>query len=104
MRKYDVEVLKDSLDVEFPNANVMLLGDFNDDVDQSVIAGNPSSYQKMVEDTARYNTLTLEISKAGAFSYLSSGGFLDHIVVSNELTDEYVRKFDNGLRSKNRHT
>jgi hypothetical protein len=65
----------------------MLLGDFNDDVDQSVI-GNPSSYQKMVEDTARYNT-TLEISKAGAFSYLSSGGFLDHIV-SNELTDEYV--------------
>jgi hypothetical protein len=53
MRKYDVEVLKDSLDVEFPNANVMLLGDFNDDVDQSV-AGNPSSYQKMVEDTARY--------------------------------------------------
>jgi hypothetical protein len=30
----------------------MLLGDFNDDVDQSVIAGNPSSYQKMVEDTA----------------------------------------------------
>ena len=90
MRKYDVEVLKDSLDVEFPNANVMLLGDFNDDVDQSVIAGNPSSYQKMVEDTARYNTLTLEISKAGAFSYLSSGGFLDHIVVSNELTDEYV--------------
>jgi hypothetical protein len=41
----------------------MLLGDFNDDVDQSV-AGNPSSYQKMVED-ARYNTLTLEISKAG---------------------------------------
>jgi hypothetical protein len=36
IRKYDVEVLKDSLDVEFPNANVMLLGDFNDDVDQSV--------------------------------------------------------------------
>lgn len=90
MRKYDVELLKDSLDVEFPNANVVLLGDFNDDVDQSVIAGNPSSYQKMVEDTARYNTLTLEISKSGAFSYLSSGGFLDHIVVSNELTDEYV--------------
>lgn len=90
MRKYDVELLKDSLDVEFPNANVMLLGDFNDDVDQSVIAGNPSSYQKMVEDVSRYNTLTLEISKSGAFSYLSSGGFLDHIVVSNELTDEYV--------------
>ena len=90
MRKYDVELLKDSLDVNYPDANIILLGDYNDDVDQSVIAGNPSSYQKLVEDTARYNVLTLDISKAGAFSYLSSGGFLDHILVSNELTDEYV--------------
>ncbi len=89
-RKYDVELLKDSLDLQYPDANLIILGDYNDDVDQSVIAGNPSSYQKMVEDVTRYNTLTLEISKAGAFSYLSSGGFLDHIVVSNELTDEYV--------------
>ncbi len=90
MRKYDVELLKDSLDVNYPDANIILLGDYNDDVDQSVIAGNPSSYQKLVEDTAKYNTLTLDISIAGAFSYLSSGGFLDHILVSNELTDEYV--------------
>jgi hypothetical protein len=30
--------------------------------------GNPSSYQKMVEDT-RYNTLTLEISKAVCFVF-----------------------------------
>jgi hypothetical protein len=90
MRKYDVELLKDSLDVNYPDANLIILGDYNDDVDESVIAGNPSSYQKMVEDTARYNPLTLEISKAGAFSYLSSGGFLDHIIISNELTTDYV--------------
>jgi hypothetical protein len=90
MRKYDAELLKDSLDVEFPNANFMILGDFNDDVKASVIAGNPSSYQKIVEDTSHYNPLTLEISKAGAYSFLSSGGFLDHIVISNELTDQYI--------------
>lgn len=90
MRKYDAELLKDSLDVHYPNANLIILGDYNDDVDESVIAGNPSSYQKMVEDTAHYNALTLEISKAGAFSYLSSGGFLDHITISNELTTDYV--------------
>lgn len=90
MRKYDAELLKDSLDVEFPNANFMILGDFNDDVKSSVIAGNPSSYQKIVEDTNRYNTLTLGISQAGAYSFLSSGGFLDHIVISNELTDQYI--------------
>jgi hypothetical protein len=90
MRKYDAEFLKDSLDAEYPNANFMILGDYNDDVDVSVISPNPSSYQKMVEDTDRYNALTLEISKAGAYSYLGSGGFLDHIIVSNELTSEYV--------------
>jgi hypothetical protein len=90
MRKYDAELLKDSLDVNYPDANLIILGDYNDDVDESVIAGNPSSFQKMVEDTARYNPLTLEISKAGAFSYLSSGGFLDHITISNELTPDYV--------------
>jgi hypothetical protein len=90
MRKYDAEFLKDSLDAHYPDADFMILGDYNDDVDVSVIAGNPSSYQKLVEDTARYNTLTLDISKAGSYSYLGSGGFLDHIITSNELNDEYV--------------
>ena len=90
MRKYDVELLKDSLDVHYPNANIILLGDYNDDVDQSVIAGRSSTFEKYVLDTEKYNVLTLEISRAGAFSFLSSGGFLDHILVSNELSDEYV--------------
>jgi hypothetical protein len=90
MRKYDVEFLKDSLDAHYPDTDFMILGDYNDDVKASVIAGNPSSYQKLVEDTARYNALTLDISRAGVYSFLSSGGFLDHIITSNELTDEYV--------------
>jgi endonuclease/exonuclease/phosphatase family metal-dependent hydrolase len=90
MRKYDAKVLKDSLDANYSNANFMILGDFNDDVKASVIAGNPSSYEPIVTDVTNYNTLTLEISKAGAYSFLSSGGFLDHIVISNELTDQYI--------------
>ena len=89
-RKYDVDVLKDSLDAQYPDANLIILGDYNDDVDESVIAGKPSTFQKIVEDVTRYNPLTLDISKAGAFSYLSSGGFLDHIIISNELTADYV--------------
>jgi hypothetical protein len=90
MRKYDVQLLKDSLDVHYPNSNLMILGDFNDDVKASVVKPNPSSYEAFVNDTNNYNTLTLGISQAGAYSYLSSSGFLDHIVVSNELTDEYI--------------
>ncbi|MDQ5930124.1 MAG: hypothetical protein QG594_1907, partial [Bacteroidota bacterium] len=70
--------------------NFMILGDFNDDVKASVITPNPSSYEALVNDTNRYNALTLGISQAGAYSFLSSGGFLDHIIISNELTAEYL--------------
>lgn len=90
MRKYDTQVLKDSLDAHYPNANLILLGDYNDDVKASVIAGQPSSYEAFVTDTNNYKALTLEISQAGAYSFLSSGGFLDHIMISNELADQYV--------------
>jgi hypothetical protein len=92
MRKYDAQVLKDSLDAHYPNSNLIILGDFNDDVKESVIAGQVSSYESFVNDKVNYNPLTLEISKAGAYSFLSSGGFLDHIVISNELTDQYIDK------------
>ncbi len=90
MRKYDTQVLKDSLDAHYANSNIILLGDYNDDVKASVIAGQPSSYEAFVNDTNNYKALTLEISQAGAYSFLSSGGFLDHITISNELLDDYI--------------
>ncbi|SHG83287.1 T9SS-dependent choice-of-anchor J family protein [Flavobacterium defluvii] len=90
MRKYDAQVLKDSLDAHYSNSNLIILGDYNDDVKASVITPNPSSYENFVTDTNNYNALTLGISQAGAYSFLSSGGFLDHIIISNELEDEYI--------------
>jgi len=90
-RKYDSQVLKDSLDQYYANSNLIILGDYNDDVKASVITPNPSSYKMFVDDTANYTALTLEISKAGAYSFLSSGGFLDHIMISNELNDQYIQ-------------
>ncbi|MDQ1167263.1 T9SS type A sorting domain-containing protein [Flavobacterium sp. SORGH_AS_0622] len=90
MRKYDTQVLKDSLDAHYANSNIILLGDYNDDVKASVIEGQPSSYEAFVTDTNNYKALTLEISQAGAYSFLSSGGFLDHITISNELIDDYI--------------
>ncbi|AYN04995.1 T9SS-dependent choice-of-anchor J family protein [Flavobacterium sp. 140616W15] len=90
MRKYDAQVLKDSLDRYYANSDLIILGDYNDDVKASVVTPNPSSYKMFVDDVANYNALTLDISKAGAFSFLSSGGFLDHIMISNELNSEYI--------------
>ena len=90
-RKYDIDYLKTALDTDYPDSNLILLGDFNDDVKAWVgNANTPSSYETFVQDNTGYNALTLGISQAGAYSFLSSGGFLDHILISNELNDQYI--------------
>ncbi len=90
-RKYDTQILKDSLDANYPNTNLIILGDLNDDVKKSVFGtNNASTYENFVLDKTNYNALTLGISQAGASSFLSSGGFLDHIIISNELDDQYI--------------
>jgi endonuclease/exonuclease/phosphatase family metal-dependent hydrolase len=91
-RKYDVKVLHDSLIANYANDNIILLGDYNDDVDVSIGAPtNPeSTYKVFVDNTTNFNSLTLAISQTGAFSFPSSSSFLDHLTTSNELTNSYI--------------
>jgi len=89
-RLFDVKMLQDSLNTYYPNDNIILVGDYNDDVDTSIKIGSPSSYQNFVLDQTNFNVLTYPISVAGAFSFVSSSSFLDHILISNELNDEYI--------------
>lgn len=94
MRKYDVEVLKDSLDVHFANNKLILLGDYNDDVDQTVadIPSTISSFQEYVDDTANYTIVSAALSEAGLRSYVFRENMIDHITVTNELKDAYIDK------------
>lgn len=92
-RRYDVEVLKDSLDAQFPTANVILVGDYNDDVDETVseiISTKESSYKKFMDDTKNYQAITKSLSDNGVRSYLSQNNVIDHITVSDELVNNYV--------------
>lgn len=90
-RKYDVQVLYDSLKVQFPNELLVLTGDYNDDLDRTVAAGNTvSTYQPFVNDAASYASLTKTLSDNGFRSFLAQDNMIDHIVVSNELTPTYV--------------
>jgi Secretion system C-terminal sorting domain/Fibronectin type III domain len=92
-RKYDVEVLKDTLDAQFPNANIILAGDYNDDVDETVseiTSTKASSYKKFVDDTKNYQVVTKQLSDNGFRSYISQNNVIDHVMVSNELVDNYV--------------
>ena len=91
-RKYDVQVLRDSLVANYANDNIILVGDYNDDVDVSIAAPaiTNSSFKSFVDDATNFNALTYSISTAGAFSFPSSSSFLDHIITSNELTNPYI--------------
>jgi trimeric autotransporter adhesin len=91
-RKYDVKVLHDSLVANYANDNIILVGDYNDDVDVSIGAptNTESTFKVFVDDAANFNALTYSISQAGAVSFPNSSSFLDHIITSNELTDPYI--------------
>ncbi len=89
-RVYDARLLRDSLNVYYPHDNVILLGDFNDDVYGSINIGLQSSYKSFVDDAADFNVLTYELNQSGASTFPSSNSFLDNIIVSDELVSAYV--------------
>ncbi len=94
MREYDVEVLKDSLDAQYPTENIVLLGDYNDDVDVTVadVATTLTSYNEFVSDTINYNIVTKALSDGGFRSFVSRENMIDHIAISNKLNDNYINK------------
>ncbi len=92
MRKYDVEVLKDSLDANFTNNKLILLGDYNDDVDETVadITSTVSSFQEYVNDSLNYNIVSSALSEAGLRSFVFRENMIDHIAITNELEEAYI--------------
>ncbi|ATB50711.1 lamin tail domain-containing protein [Corallococcus macrosporus] len=95
-RQSAARALKDYLDQRLPTQRVMVIGDWNDDVDVST-ATNPatggkfeSPYQNFVSDTANYAFTTEALSRAGIGSTASRSSFIDHQLVSNELWESYI--------------
>lgn len=96
-RKAGTDELKDTLDAQFSSANVIILGDYNDDLDISISApngGGPvSSYTTLIGDSTdadSYKALSLPLSKAGLRSTKANSDVIDHVVVSNEMQSMFV--------------
>lgn len=87
-RRFDVQALKDSLDQYYPDANIILLGDYNDDVDES-IRGVGSTYSTFVQAND-FRVVTAALSEAGLRSFITRDNVIDHITISNELYDEFI--------------
>ncbi len=90
-RRRDAAVaLKAYLDATWPTARVWVLGDFNDDVDASISAGNPSPYAGFVSDPARWSFVTASLSAAGIGTFVGRTDAIDHILVSEENSATFV--------------
>lgn len=87
-KRYDIQVLKDSLDIFYAEKNIVLLGDYNDDLDES-IGGGTSTYEVLLQES-NYKGISLSLSKAGLRSYMYHDQMIDHIILSKELFDNYL--------------
>jgi hypothetical protein len=84
-RKQDVIDLKTKLDTSYPNANIIMLGDYNDDLDTSIAAGKASSYANFVTDNVNYKQISRALSLCGVSSTAKYPDIIDHFLMSNEF-------------------
>ncbi|MEZ4700781.1 MAG: T9SS type A sorting domain-containing protein [Rhodothermales bacterium] len=70
---------------------VVIMGDFNDEMDGSITSGRATPYAAFVEDTADFSVLTLPLELAGDGTFCananctSTNSMIDHIVITDEL-------------------
>ncbi len=80
------EALRTYLNSTWPDARVLVLGDFNDDVDTSILGGAvPSPYAQFVNSVTLWRFVTDTLSASGEASFIGQPNVIDHILVSNEL-------------------
>ncbi len=86
-RNQDVKDLKAKLDSNavYANANLIILGDYNDDLDTSIAASKPSSYKNFVTDKVRYNQISKSLSDCKVSSTAKYPDIIDHFMTSNEI-------------------
>jgi hypothetical protein len=94
-RRDGVRELKDTLDPEFSNRPMILMGDYNDELEGSIVSGYISPYDILVKDSMRtsanfYHALTLTPERAGERSTISYPNVIDHQVINKKMDSMYV--------------
>ena len=88
--------LKSYLDAQLPTQRVLVVGDWNDDVDQSTTTDpatgqrRDTPFRNFVNDTVRYRFTTEALSLAGVGSTVGRNTFIDHQLASNEMAAAYI--------------
>jgi hypothetical protein len=105
--------LKNHIDFLRPNAPIVVLGDFNDELERSIAGGRPSPYQNFVDDVDDYAFLTKPLNDQNIGTFCSNaactgGSTLDHILITDELFTAYEvnssTRYEELLTSLDRYT
>ncbi len=86
-RRYDaINLLKEYVDSNHSDKNVIILGDLNDDISES----SQNNVFQLIIDDLDYEFADFEIANGSSanWSFPNWPSHLDHIIVSNELFDE----------------
>ncbi|TPG66578.1 T9SS-dependent choice-of-anchor J family protein [Hymenobacter nivis] len=94
-RKSAADELKAKLDADYAGRDFVVLGDFNDDLDQTVTAGvapPTTSYSAFTADAANYPSPTLqELSLTGKQSTVAYNDVIDHVITSKSFYNSYLK-------------
>ena len=80
-------LLKEYIDNNFSNKNVIVLGDLNDDIAESSLN---NVFQTILDDSENYRFVDMDIADGSSsnWSFPTWPSHLDHILITNELFDE----------------
>jgi endonuclease/exonuclease/phosphatase family metal-dependent hydrolase len=84
------QALKSYLDATYPTGKVIVIGDFNDDVDVSIVKPKASPYANFVADSTDYRFPTKALSDAGITSTVYYRDMIDHHLATNEFWAVYA--------------
>ena len=85
-RRYTaINLIKQYIDNNLPDKNVIVLGDLNDDIAES----SYNVFQEVLDDSTHYQFADIEIAQGNSseWSFPNWPSHLDHILITNELFD-----------------
>lgn len=92
-RKNAAAHLKTYLDTNRKNKKVFVLGDWNDDLDESIVYSNgsylPSPFSNFLNDPSNYFYPSLQLTNTGQQSTASYSNMIDHQLISAYMKDSF---------------
>ncbi len=83
--------MKDSLDTYFSEKKYMIIGDYNDNLDKSIVNSKATPYQNFLLDKVRYNAITLPLNVPGRQSSLGyANSVIDQQIISTSMQQWYI--------------